>query len=164
MLLGSLNATLTHYVNVETIGCEAIVSDDSATPFDSLQWFDSYDSTPLPLLEPMQRSRVDARTLNYSIEFPANSRLVRNNTNYKCCTLLAARIQHCQQFIAIIRRVGAPPLLVGNSTTRPTRPTLKKMKKIDTNIFAWPPANDLSGNSSSNLTNQMFSALFRFCK
>ena len=184
LILGSLNATLTHYVNLETISCEAIVhtsSDeaggeggggDADAPIDSLQWFaGSYDSTPLltysvDAAQSVQRKQIDARTLNLSIEFPAASRFVHNNTNYKCCTMRASQIQHCQQFIAVIRGMIASTSSPTNST-RPKPLSLKKMKKIDTSIFAWAASsNSGSDNSStgSNSTGQMFTALFRFCK
>ncbi len=98
--LSSANATLTHYINLETISCEAIKKETDTT-FDSLDWF-LIDSQTSLSKDKHKLQRINEKILNYTSVFPATSGLVNNNTYYRCCTLLNNTIKHCQQFLAII--------------------------------------------------------------
>ena len=98
--LSSANATLTHYINLETISCEAIKKETDKT-FDSLDWF-LIDSQQSLSSDKYKLQRINKTILNYTSVFPATSGLVNNNTYYRCCTLLNNTIKNCQQFLAVI--------------------------------------------------------------
>lgn len=124
IFLDSLYATVTHFTNLETVSCEAVKSSDENT-FDSLQWFTA--DTKKVLSYQFSTIQIDDEIFNYTSLFPNNSNLIKNNTNYQCCTVLKGEIVHCQQFLSIIY---SPP-----ETTTTKRATLASKKSLtDKNI------------------------------
>lgn len=159
LVLTSLDSTVTHLVNVETISCEA-TKDRSESKFDSLAWFTA-DSTFVLTPEPSKRYElafINDQYVNYTSLFPLDSSLLRNNSVYKCCTLFDGKIQSCQRFLAYIY---APPPTTTTTldppTTIPTTnftPIWNKNRKDRPNfkIFEGIEDRDFEVSGSSGLT------------
>jgi hypothetical protein len=101
LVLSGPNSIVAHYVNLETVSCEAIKrADEPGGGFDSIQWFtvdfryklDTYFSV----------NKIEDTLLNYTITFPLRSALVRNNSIYNCCTFKNGSMINCQAFLAFI--------------------------------------------------------------
>ena len=65
---------------------------------DSIGWF-THDLVYLGFA--FNKLPMSKNIINYTSSFDASSKFVRDNTIYKCCTMLNTVIVNCQQFLAI---------------------------------------------------------------
>ena len=99
LVLSGPNSIVAHYINIETVSCEATksVNDDS---FDSIHWFTVDFRHKLDTFFAI--NKIEDNLLNYTITFPVQSTLVRNNSIYSCCTFKNGTMVNCQAFLAFI--------------------------------------------------------------
>jgi hypothetical protein len=100
------------------VSCEVIKRKDS-TAFDALEWF-TVDSSFTLSNKQFKVNSIGDYFLNYTSVFPIWTNLLRNNTVYKCCTLLNNQIVQCQRFLAFIY---TPPSTTTTTTTTTTSST-----------------------------------------
>ena len=104
--MDNIGATVTHFLQTEAIGCEAIQNTELPVMVDSIGWF-THDLVYLGFA--FNKLAMSKNIINYTSSFDSSSKFVRDNTIYKCCTMLNSVIVNCQQFLAI-----------SNATTRAT--------------------------------------------
>jgi hypothetical protein len=105
--------------------------DENKPSFDSIQWFSAQSSKPLGLQ--FSTIPITSTLLNYSSEFPSDSHLAKNNTSFKCCTMLNGDVLACQQFLAL---VYSAPTTTTTTTTTTSVITKKVTKKASTKTTA----------------------------
>jgi hypothetical protein len=99
LVLSAPNSIVAHYVNFETLSCEATKS-KFRNNFDAVQWY-SVDFR-YSLDNYFYTNRIGDDLYNFTSTFPAKSPLVRNNSIFNCCTLKNGTIINCQSFLAYI--------------------------------------------------------------
>lgn len=113
LYLDNLKSTVEHTVNLERVSCESIKS-TSESLFNALQWFTAANKS---IGFNTVSNQISENIYIYKSEFPA--KYAKNNTIYKCCTILNGNIQKCQQFLA---NIYAPPS-TSTTTMRPISTT-----------------------------------------
>ena len=82
--LDNLNAVVEHNVNQENITCEAIKRSKQHS-FQALEWF-THDSKKVYFST--MSTKIGDNLYKYESNFPSRHRSIKNNTIYKCCTIL----------------------------------------------------------------------------
>jgi hypothetical protein len=90
-----------HNINSESLSCEAIKYTNQLNKFNALQWLTSDMNQTIGFNT--HSSQISKYLFNYTSLFPYQSPLIKNNSIYKCCTILNGVIQQCQQFLANIK-------------------------------------------------------------
>ncbi len=114
--------------------------DEKKPSFDSIQWFSVQSGESLGFQ--FSTIPITSTLLNYSSEFPYDSQLVKNNTSFKCCTMLNGNALTCQQFLAL---VYSPPTTTTTTTTTTTSTTTSTSTSTKKKANAKPTIKKTSG-------------------
>lgn len=163
LTLSSVNSTVAHFVNLQTISCEAIKPKWS-NDFDSIEWYTA-DSTFSLSERHYELVHLSDMIDNYTSTFPIKTNLLRNNSIYKCCTLLNDKIVSCQRFLAYIYLPPATTTTTTVSTTTTTRqfntpntwsnplnyaPIFKILEKVENIFYGNEKPRDAVSSSQTN--------------